>query len=105
MSATSVTRHSPDQAVVVIESVGDTARKIVVDDRMTLIRLAVAGLGLAYVSEMEVAEELAARTLVPVLREHITPSAGLFLYFPARTQDQPKLRAFIDVLRRKTRTV
>jgi DNA-binding transcriptional LysR family regulator len=75
--------------------------QLVVDDRMTLVRLAAAGHGLAYVAEMEAAEELASGRLVPVLQDYLTPSAGMFLYFPARTKDQPKLRAFIDMLRRK----
>ena len=73
--------------------------RMIVDDRATLTRLAVSGLGLAYLSELEAAEELASGRLIPVLQEYITPSAGMFLYFPARTQGQPKLRAFIDLLR------
>jgi DNA-binding transcriptional LysR family regulator len=74
---------------------------IIVNERATLLRLARIGLGLAYVTEMAVGEDLASGSLISVLSEHITPSAGLFLYFPARTQSQPKLRAFIDMLRRK----
>jgi DNA-binding transcriptional LysR family regulator len=27
----------------------------------------------------------------------VASSSGLYLYFPARTQQQPKLRAFIDM--------
>ena len=32
-----------------------------------------------------------------VLEPFIPPTSGLFLYFAARTQSQPKLRAFIDM--------
>ena len=32
------------------------------------------------------------------LAEFLPKTPGLFLYFPARTQMQPKLRAFIDML-------
>jgi DNA-binding transcriptional LysR family regulator len=81
----------------------DVPSRVVVDDRSTLIRLAADGLGLAYVSEFEAAKELASGRLISVLGEYIAPSSGFFLYFPARTQDQPKLRAFIDMLRRKIR--
>ncbi|SDY30851.1 LysR family transcriptional regulator [Lysobacter enzymogenes] len=79
----------------------DVPSKVVVDDRTTLVRLAANGLGLAYVSQFEAAEELASGRLIPVLEQYIAPSSGFFLYFPTRTQDQPKLRAFIDMLRRK----
>jgi DNA-binding transcriptional LysR family regulator len=80
----------------------DVPSGLIVNDRMELIRLAVMGLGLAYVGELEAAKEIGAGQLVPVLQNYITPSAGLFLYFPARTQHQPKLRVLIDVLRRKS---
>ena len=31
-----------------------------------------------------------------VLAGYVPPTSGLFLYFPARMQSQPKLRALID---------
>lgn len=74
---------------------------VIVNDRLALVRLAATGLGLAYVSEMEAAGKIATGQLIPVLQDHITPSAGMFLYFPTRTQHQPKLRVFIDFLRHK----
>lgn len=49
--------------------------KLVVDDRMTLVRLAAGGHGLAYVAEMEAAEELASGRLVPLLQDYVTASA------------------------------
>jgi DNA-binding transcriptional LysR family regulator len=74
--------------------------RLIVNDRASLITLARKGLGLAYVADVEAATDLAAGTLEPVLRDFIASDSGLYLYFPARTQSQPKLRAFIDIATR-----
>jgi DNA-binding transcriptional LysR family regulator len=63
-----------------------------------MIALAKAGAGLAYTAELVAAHELAAGTLRAVLRPYLPTTQGLYLYFPARSQTQPKLRAFIDFL-------
>jgi DNA-binding transcriptional LysR family regulator len=77
----------------------DMAGRIVVNERASLLSFARQGLGLAYMADLEAAADLAAGRLESVLRDHIRPTAGLHLYFPARTQAQPKLRAFVDMLR------
>lgn len=61
-------------------------------------------LGLAYTADLVAAGDLAAGTLESVLAPYMPSQAGLFLYFPARSQDQPKLRAFIDVATHVLRT-
>lgn len=76
----------------------DTAGGIVVNDHLSMIALAEAGAGLSYTVELLVADELAAGTLRPVLRPYLPVTQGLYLYFPSRSQAQPKLRAFIDFL-------
>ena len=55
------------------------------------------GLGLAYTEDLAVAEDLAAGRLERVLADYSPQSAAIVLYFPARAQTQPKLRAFIDL--------
>ena len=75
--------------------------RIIVNDRSSLLSLARKGLGLAYVADLEAADDLAAGRLESVLRDHIRPTAGMHLYFPSRAQVQPKLRAFIDVIRQR----
>lgn len=70
--------------------------KIVTDDSLLLLSLARAGLGLTYSADLVAAESLADGTLERVLEPFLPSQAGLFLYFPARMQSQPKLRAFID---------
>lgn len=74
----------------------DAAGGIIVNDHLTLIALARAGAGLAYTADLVAARELAAGELRPVLQSFRRGSRGLYLYFPRRSQAQPKLRAFID---------
>jgi DNA-binding transcriptional LysR family regulator len=59
--------------------------------------MAEAGVGLAYLADVSVAGSVAAGRLECVLREFHPMSPGLYVYFPARAQTQPKLRAFIDM--------
>jgi DNA-binding transcriptional LysR family regulator len=70
---------------------------ITVNDHLSMIALARRGLGLAYTADLLVARELKSGELEQVLAPHVPTKPGLFLYFPARTQAQPKLRSFIDV--------
>jgi DNA-binding transcriptional LysR family regulator len=80
----------------------DVKGGLIVNDRGLLIDFAVKGLGLAYVSDREVQSQVAAGRLESVLRSYIPSDAGLYLYFPARSQTQLKLRVFIDMVRRTT---
>jgi DNA-binding transcriptional LysR family regulator len=77
---------------------------VIVNDHPSLIALAAQGLGLAYTADLVAARELAAGRLEAVLASHLPTKPGLFLYFPARSQDQPKLRALIEVATRPLRT-
>jgi DNA-binding transcriptional LysR family regulator len=78
--------------------------RIIVNDHLTMIALAATGVGLAYAADLVAARELASGTLEPVLGPHLPRKPGLFLYFPARSRAQPKLRAFIDVATRLLRS-
>lgn len=69
---------------------------VVVNDHLSMIALAKKGVGLAYTADLVAARELAAGELESVLKPHLPTKPGLFLYFPAKSQSQPKLRAFID---------
>jgi len=74
--------------------------RIVVSERASLLSFARQGLGLAYVADVEASDDLAVGRLESVLRNYIRPSSCMYLYIPAKTQAQPKLRAFIDMVRR-----
>jgi DNA-binding transcriptional LysR family regulator len=76
-----------------------TAGSAVVTDATFARELALAGVGLAYIFEPLVREELRSGRLVQLLPEAAFEEPGLFLYFPRRASMAPKLRAFIDVAR------
>ena len=71
---------------------------VTVNDGGLMMTCALKGMGLMYSADLFAARELAAGQLESVLAEFLPTTPGLFLYFPARTQTQPKLRAFIDML-------
>jgi DNA-binding transcriptional LysR family regulator len=77
----------------------DTAGPIVVDDHLTMLELCKQDLGLVYTADLVAAAELKSRALVPVLEGFVPPGEGLFLYYPASSRRQRKLRAFVEVTR------
>lgn len=76
---------------------------LTVNDHLSMIELACRGGGLAYTLDLLARPALEAGTLETVLARHLPAAAGLFLYFPARSQAQPKLRSFIDFARERLR--
>ena len=72
---------------------------LIVDDVETLIRAAIDGIGLAFVSDERVASELARGELVRVLDDWCQPFPGFFLYYPSRRQQPAALAALIHALR------
>ncbi|WFU46574.1 LysR family transcriptional regulator [Sinorhizobium terangae] len=78
----------------------DAPGGLTVNDFLLLIELAQAGMGLAYLPEPSVREAVAAGRLERVLHAYLPTSPGLFIYFPAKAQTQPKLRAFLDLTTR-----
>jgi DNA-binding transcriptional LysR family regulator len=89
-----------DQGRDISVSVSGTAR---VTDAMYARELALEGVGIAYLFEPLVRDDLRAGRLRRVLPETSIEEPGLFLYFPRHASEAPKLRAFIDVARRTLR--
>jgi DNA-binding transcriptional LysR family regulator len=58
-----------------------------------------AGLGLAYLPEDQVARELASGRLIQVLDDWCTPFPGYHLYYPSRRQVAPAFAVLVDALR------
>jgi DNA-binding transcriptional LysR family regulator len=81
----------------------DVAGGIIVNDHLTMISLARAGAGLVYTADLVAAPDIEAKRLRPVLTPYGVSGPGLHLYFPMRSQQQPKLRAFIDFTRQVLR--
>ena len=76
----------------------DAPGGVTVNDGTLMMTCALQGMGLIYTADLFAAREVATGQLESVLDEFLPTSPGLFLYFPARTQMQPKLRAFIDMV-------
>lgn len=81
----------------------DVAGGIIVNDHLTMIALARAGTGLVYTADLVAAPDIKAKRLRAVLSAYGISGPGLHLYFPMRSQQQPKLRAFIDFARQVLR--
>ncbi len=77
----------------------DVRGTALVTDPLYALDLARAGIGIAYVFEPLARADLAARTLARILPRSAIEEPGLFLYFPRRAAETPKLRAFIDTAR------
>ncbi len=77
----------------------DPAGGLIVNDHLSMIALAKAGAGLAYTADLVAATDIASGALASVLDAWSPKTPGLFLYFPAKSQQQPKLRAFIDFVK------
>ena len=59
--------------------------------------LGVTGVGLVYMFQPEIADELRRGSLRLVLEQDAAAVPVFFLYFPSRAQVSPALRAFVDV--------
>jgi DNA-binding transcriptional LysR family regulator len=66
-----------------------------------LLGAAIEGVGLAQLPEPMAASGLRAGKLVHVLEPFAPTLPGVFLYYPSRRQIMPKLRAFIDHVKRR----
>jgi DNA-binding transcriptional LysR family regulator len=74
---------------------------LTVNDHLSMLALAGRGVGLAYTLDLLAGDALRERRLEEVLTQHMPKASGLFLYFPVKSQAQPKLRAFIDFARER----
>jgi DNA-binding transcriptional LysR family regulator len=72
---------------------------LIVDDVETLVRAAIDGVGLAFVSDERVTAQLESGELIRVLEDWCQPFPGFFLYYPSRRQQPAALTALINVLR------
>jgi DNA-binding transcriptional LysR family regulator len=72
---------------------------LILDEPNLMLAAARAGVGIAYLTEWNVAADLAAGSLVRVLEEWTPPFPGLCLYYPGRQHVPAGLRAMIDLIR------
>jgi len=72
---------------------------LIVDDLDMVIRAAIDGVGLAFMSEDHAAPHLASGALARVLQDWCQPYPGFFIYYPSRRQQPAAVSALIDALR------
>lgn len=72
-------------------------------DMDLMLEAAIAGVGLAYMTQRQAAAALSAGLLEAVLDDWTPPFPGLCIYFSGRRHLPPPVRAFIDVAREMTR--
>src|SRR5215472_12761847 len=75
---------------------------VIASDFPTLLGAAMQGLGLAQVPGPVAAASVKAGRLARVLETFAPMLPGLFLYYPGGRQTMPKLRAFIDHVKRRS---
>lgn len=68
-----------------------------------IMKAAVDGLGLAYLTEQQVRSELTTGRLVRVLSDWCPPFSGYHLYYPSRRQPSQAFSLLVDALRYRTR--
>jgi DNA-binding transcriptional LysR family regulator len=72
---------------------------LIMNDPLLMVEAAVNGLGLVYTVEDSVEPQLKSGKLEIVLDQFAPSSTGYYLYYPQRSQMQPKLRAFVEHIR------
>src|SRR5204863_377332 len=72
---------------------------LIVDDVEIMVRAAIDGVGLAFMSEEHAAPHVASGALVRVLEDWCPPFPGFFLYYPRQRQLPAALAALIETLR------
>jgi DNA-binding transcriptional LysR family regulator len=79
----------------------DVPGQLILDEEELMLKAALAGEGLAYLSDVATAEAIAAGLLMPVLDDWSPAYPGLCIYYPSRRNMSARLRAFIDLIRQQ----
>jgi len=81
----------------------DVKGALTLDERGLMAEAVLAGMGVGYLSEWLVAEDVAAGRLVQALDDWTPSYPGLCLYYPGRRRVPAGLRAFVEMVRRLPR--
>ncbi|WP_027580732.1 LysR family transcriptional regulator [Bradyrhizobium sp. Ai1a-2] len=81
----------------------DVSGRLTLDDSNLIRQAVLAGYGLAYMSEWDVADDLHEGRLVQLLANWTPPFPGVCLYYPGRRHVPAGLRAFIDLIKERRR--
>jgi DNA-binding transcriptional LysR family regulator len=81
----------------------DVPGRLTLDEEELMLQAALAGQGLAYLSDIATTASIKAGLLLPVLEDWSPEFPGLCLYYPSRRNIPARLRAFIDLTRQLAR--
>jgi DNA-binding transcriptional LysR family regulator len=81
----------------------DVPGDLTLDESDLMLQAALAGEGLAYLSDVAIAGHVEAGRLQPVLEDWSPAYPGLCLYYPSRRNIPARLRAFIDLVRQRAK--
>jgi DNA-binding transcriptional LysR family regulator len=76
---------------------------LILNNSLLALDAALDGVGLVYSTEDLIIDKVEAGSLEIVLGEYAPTSAGYYMYYPQRSQVHPKLRAFIEHVRKYRR--
>ena len=79
----------------------DVSGRLTLDEASLIREAALAGYGLAYLSDWDVIEDLREGRLVQLLADWTPPFPGLCLYYPGRRHVPAGLRAFVDLIQER----
>ncbi|WP_320198633.1 LysR family transcriptional regulator [Agrobacterium sp. rho-13.3] len=74
---------------------------ITINDTATTIAVAKAGLGLAYLLEARIANEIRKGTLKVVLSDHASAGEPFHVYYDSRRHGHPALRSLVNIIRQQ----
>jgi DNA-binding transcriptional LysR family regulator len=77
----------------------DVTGPLILSDQGMMRRAALDGIGLAFLFDRRVEQDIAAGRLIRVLEDWCPPFEGFYIYYPSRRQMRPPLRAFVDFFR------
>jgi DNA-binding transcriptional LysR family regulator len=83
----------------------DVPGRLTLDSDSLMVEAAVEGLGIAFVSDFWVTDQLADGTLRAVLEDWTPPFPGLRLYYPPHRHMTAGLRAFVDLLKQEKKLI
>jgi DNA-binding transcriptional LysR family regulator len=77
----------------------DVPGTLTLDESELMLQAALAGQGLAYLTDDAIAEHVVSGRLIQVLEDWSPAYPGLCLYYPSRRNSPAKLRAFVGLVR------
>ncbi|MFP5076246.1 LysR substrate-binding domain-containing protein [Rhizobium sp. YIM 134829] len=81
----------------------DVPGRITLDEASLVRRAVLEGMGLGYMIDQDIADEIAAGRMIRILEDWTPAVPGLCLYYPSRRNLSAGLRAFLDLARQLAR--